>query len=553
MATATTQRPSIRRSADRLNVEYDRVSLDEQKTGRGTDSQYEESDAFALDQWGRPLDRRYSDVGISAYSGVERPDFNRLCRDIVADAIGTLTVWHADRLTRDPAEALLIIDLCLAHDVRLYSVQRGGEYNLRRAQGKADFLHDIIDANKESAHKGERVALARLRQAKNGEWGGGVRAYGWGIETGRVTNRCVNPKAPIAERAYEERPVLDMGQHNTEEAKEIQHWESELSATKGNMSALLRDMKEREVLTVSAKDGRKYRRGKKTFEGVSNWHSRTVKQILLSPRVSGHAVYKGEIVKYNAYPPIIPDERRKALIVLLNDPARRTATGNVPKWFGSLIYECPHCTTDPDEPVTCTVRKSATKVDVYRCKKCGRGRQSAVLLDAFMERVVIARLSRPDVADLVKPVKDIDLDSLRDELMDIEARRTELATEYGQKKLTMSEWQTARAELNARVEEINAEMLEGVQDDPLAPFALNHAAAAETWQGLSLARRREVLRLLYRVELKPVMRRMGRRPKGAPKEELDLSKLIITPRVEGACPIDLSPFMARQVRQTQAA
>ncbi|MEU4150853.1 recombinase family protein [Streptomyces sp. NPDC026659] len=552
MATATTQEPSIRRSADKLNVAYDRVSLDEQKTGRGTDSQNDENEAFALDTWGRPLDRRYSDVGISAYSGVERPDFNRLCRDMVAGVIGTVTVWHADRLTRDPAEALMFIELCIKHGVRLYSVQRGGEYNFRRAQGKADFLHDIVDANKESAHKGERVALARLRQARNGEWGGGVRAYGWGVDTGRVTNRCINPKAPIAERVYEERPVLDMTQHNGEEAEEIQGWETDLTATKGNVSALIRTLHERGVLTVSAKDKRKYRRGNKEFEG-GNWSGRTVKQILLSPRVSGHAVYRGEIVKYNAFPPIIPDERRKALIVLLNDPARRTAGSNVPKWFGSLIYECPHCTTNPDEPVTCTVRKSATAVDVYRCKKCGRGRQSARLLDAFMNRVVIARLSRPDIADLVKPVKDIDLDSLREELAEIEARKTELAEEYGRKELTMAEWKTARATLNARVEEINSEMVDAVQDDPLAPFAANHAAAAETWQGLSLARRREILRLLYRIELKPVMRRMGRRPKGAPAEELDLSKLIITPKVEGARPIDLSPFMVRQVNHTQAA
>jgi DNA invertase Pin-like site-specific DNA recombinase len=535
---------------DRADVGYDRISADEQKTGGSTDSQWQENEASALDLFGRPLTRRYSDVGISAYSGVERPDFKRLCRDIVARRVRTITIWHADRLTRDPAEGLLIVELCLTHDVRLYSSQRGGEYNFRRAQGKADFLHDIVDANKESAHKGERVALARLRQARNGEFGGGVRPYGWGVDTGRVRNVCANPKAPIAERVYEERPVLDMGQHNPEERDEIRLWETELLSTKGNLTALIRGMKARGVKSVSEKDGRKYRRGKKTFEGVSNWHNKTVKQILLSPRVSGHAVYRGEIVKYNAFPAIIPDERRKALMVLLSDPARRTATTTAPKWFGSLIFECEHCTSE-DAPVFNTVRKSATGVDVYRCKKCGRGRQSARLLDDFMTRVVIARLSRPDVADLVKPVKSIDFDALRKELAEIDAARTELAAEYGARRLTMSEWATAREGLNARVEEINSEMAEAAQDDPLAPFAVNHAAAAETWQGLSLARRREILALLYRVELKPVMRRMGRRPNGSPPEELDLSRIIVTPREEseGGKPVDLTRFAVEQQRQ----
>jgi DNA invertase Pin-like site-specific DNA recombinase len=540
--TIPTQTFASKAAIDRMNAGYDRVSLDEQKTGRGTGSQNEENEAFALEEFGRPLDRRYSDVGISAYSGVERPDFQRLCRDAAAGVIGTVTVWHADRLTRDPAEALLIIELFRAHKVRLYSVQRGAEYKLNRAQGRADFLHDIVDANKESAHKGERVALARLRQAKNGEWGGGVRAFGWGVDTGRVRNVCVNPKAPIAERVYEERPVLDMSQHNEEEAAEIRHWESELMATKGNIAALIRDMKKRGVKSVSEKDGRKYRRKGKVFEGVSTWHNRTIKQILLSPRVSGHAVYRGEIVKYNAYPAIIPDERRKALITLLNDPARRTASTTVPKWFGSLIFECPWCTTDPDNPVTCKVRRSATGVPVYRCGDCGRGRQSARLLDDFMERVCVARLSRPDIADLCAPVKSVDFDALREELKDLEARKSELSQAYGARQIDMAEWSTARAGVIARIEEINTEMLDAAQDDPLAPFAVNHANAQETWNGLSLARKREILRLLYRVELLPVGRRMGRRPKGAPAEELDLAKIVVTPNVEGAKPIDLSRF-----------
>src|SRR5258708_7499815 len=73
---------------------------------------------------------------------------------------------------------------------------------------------DVNEAEYESEHRGERVALARKRQARNGDYGGGVRPYGWGVDTGRVRSVCVNPKAPAMERRYEDRPVLDMTRHN---------------------------------------------------------------------------------------------------------------------------------------------------------------------------------------------------------------------------------------------------------------------------------------------------------------------------------------------------
>ncbi|WP_329274758.1 recombinase family protein [Streptomyces sp. NBC_01451] len=529
---------------DRLDVAYDRVSLDEQQTGGTTESQWGENQGWFQDTFERPLTRRYSDVGISAYSGVERPDFNRLCADMAARSVRTVTVWHADRLTRDPAQALYFIDLCIAHSVRLYSTQRGGEYNFHNPQQHADFLTDVVNARKESALKAKRVGLARLRQARNGEWGGGVRPFGWGVDTGRVTNKCLNPKAPIAERQYVERPVLDMTQHNKGEAAEIQTWATELPGTQGNIAALIRSLKARGVETVSTKEGRTYKHGKKEFTG-SQWSSRTIVQILLSPRTSGHSVYKGEIVKYNAFPAIISDEQRKALLILLKDPARRKQTGNQPKWLGSLIYECPHCTTDENDPAIMTVRKSATGVDVYRCRNCGRGRQSAELLDDFVARLCITRLSRPDVSSLVKPVKEVDFKGLREELTELEAAKTEAAQAFGARLIKLPEFTTACATSDLRIAEINKELAEAVQDDPLAPFAVNYGNAEQVWKGLSLARKRETVRLLYRIELQPLMRRAGRPPKNAPKRELDLSKLIITPRGKGAKPIDLSRFKVK--------
>ena len=59
--------------------------------------------------------------------------------------------------------------------------------------------------------------------------------------------------------------------------------------------------------------------------------------------VVGHAVYRGEIVRRNAYEPILHEDLRQALITLFGDPARKTSPGNTPKWLGSLIYRCRKC------------------------------------------------------------------------------------------------------------------------------------------------------------------------------------------------------------------
>ena len=72
------------------------------------------------------------------------------------------------------------------------------------------------------------MAIARKRQARQGAYGGGVRPFGWGVDTGRVRSVCVNPKAPPMERVYEDRLVLDMTRHNEAEAAEVRRWADDL-------------------------------------------------------------------------------------------------------------------------------------------------------------------------------------------------------------------------------------------------------------------------------------------------------------------------------------
>jgi Resolvase, N terminal domain len=81
---------------------------------------------------GLTIARSYVDNDLSACSGVERPEYGRLLADIAADQIGTLVIWHANRLHRSTEEVNAFIKLARAHRVRLYSTTKGAFYNLKR-------------------------------------------------------------------------------------------------------------------------------------------------------------------------------------------------------------------------------------------------------------------------------------------------------------------------------------------------------------------------------------------------------------------------------------
>jgi len=314
----------------------------------------------------------FTDNDRSAFSGVERSDYQRMIKGIRSGHIGRVIIWHADRLHRNSDEVGPFVRLARDHGVSLHSVARG-EYRLGTADGRRALRDDTSGAEYESDHKGERVALARKRQARTGAFGGGVRPFGWGAATNRVRSVCTNVKAAPADRVYEDRPVLDMTKHNPAEAEIIRGWAKDLLAGVP-MNQILRGLAAAGVATSTG----------------GAWSSRTIVQILVNPRTSGHSVRGGEIVKRNAFEVIIPDDTREALITMFADPARKTAPGNAPKWLGSMFYECGVCLDES----TMTVRRNGSGAPIYRCRSRGHCARLAVPLDEAMEEIIIARLGQ---------------------------------------------------------------------------------------------------------------------------------------------------------------
>ncbi|NUW33646.1 recombinase family protein [Nonomuraea sp. SMC257] len=480
-------------------VDYCRISYDKRGDSEGVETQHLEN-VESAEELCEEITGTYVDNDLSAFSGVERPEYQRLLADMAADKVRLIIVRHADRLHRDVEEVTQFIKVARAHKVKLYSGMKGSFYNLEKAAGRKELVADTLSASYESDHRGERVSDARKRQARNGVYGGGIRPYGWGVDTGRVRSVCINPRAPISERRYEDRPVLDMTQHNEEEAAEIQRWAKELLAGVPT-DQLLRDLAKRGVKTASQNDGRSLKRRGKVME-AQGWSARTIKQILTHPRTSGHAVHQGKIVRRDAYKPIIPEDTRQALITLFADPARKKSPGNTPRWLGSLIALCDRC----DDGTVATVRNNSRGEPVYRCRSKGHCLAKAEALDAYLARVLVKRLSREDVQDLLPVNVDVDVAALREEIVTLNQAKKNAA-----RKFALNQWDEETADevittATARIAEIRETFRQASADSPLAEFAASDDAQ-RTWDGLSLGRKREILKLLVTVKLLPTDRR----------------------------------------------
>lgn len=85
----------MREEPQRVDAEYARISLDKRGAAEGVETQQAEN-ADAAGELGLTIARSYVDNDLSAFSGVERPEYGRLLADIAAGKVGTLVIWHEE-------------------------------------------------------------------------------------------------------------------------------------------------------------------------------------------------------------------------------------------------------------------------------------------------------------------------------------------------------------------------------------------------------------------------------------------------------------------------
>lgn len=419
----------------------------------------------------------YSDNDLSAYTGGHRPAYAQLLSDIESGKIQGLLAWHPDRLHRRPIEHEHFIDLVERKNLQIQTVT-AGHYDLSTPSGRMFARSLSAYARMESEHKGQRIAAARRQAAIEGKHHGGVRPFGFekdGVEV------------------------------RMDEAREVVKAADEVIAGV-SLRAIVRDLNARGVPTAS---------------GRGRWTSQVLRAILISPRVAGKSSWHGEVVGDAVWTALVPEDRWRAVVAILTNPARRTpGAGGAVKWLGSGLYICGVC---GERKLRVGVSSHGRRT--YRCsnrndeRTTGHVTREAISLDDYVEKVVVGRLSQRGVVEHLATRSDsaLDIGVLQARRAELEARLDELASMHASGAITGRQLAVGTGALRSDLDDVERRLAVEVRTGPFTDLVgitdvEEHWFGADGHAGLPLGVRRAIVDQLIDVTVMPAPKGRALRP-----------------------------------------
>lgn len=463
---------------------YGRVSIDTRE-GRSVDSQLAVGREWAKRESHRIVGE-YRDDGISAFNAAKvRPDWQRVMDDIVARKLDILWVWEASRASRDRAVWAALIAACA--EARVLISVNGKNHDVTDPDD--GFVLDLgaAMAVRESAYIRKRVQRATLAAAGEGRPFGSI-PYGY--------RRVYDAKSGAPDRQVPDEQTAPI-------VKEIV---ARVLAGEG-LYTISVDLNRRGVPTPQmVRDQRLGREGVKR----GGWNNPKLRKLLSSPTMAGLRVHQGVVHGKATWEPLVSPADHVRVLQIINDPSRRTQRGTAPKYLLSGIAECGVCGG--------WLRRFPNRgKPSYGCAGVnntndGHVSRLAEPLEAFVVRVLIARLSRPDALELLAAPAD-------------EGRAVEAIRERGRLQATLKVLEDgfienpnpeAAAVFQRQVNAVTARLAEleplgEPREIPPVVADMIGADAATTWQGLSLLDQRQVIRWLMRIRVMRSSRRKGAR------------------------------------------
>ncbi len=391
-----------------------------------------------------PVTEVFTDNDISATSGKARPGFDAL----LASNPKRIVVWHVDRLVRLSKDLERVIDL----GVNVYAV-KSGHVDLSNPAGRAVAKTITAWAQYEGEQKATRQVAANLQRAQRGQVLWTRRPFGY--DRAGSTVRLVKSEAAEIRKAAQK--VLK-------------------GATVASIAA---ELNARGVTTTTG----------------GQWSVTSLKRALLSPRVAGRVVSKGEDYGVSGLA-ILDADTADRLAAVLRDPRRKVAPSTQVKHLLSGLAVCGRqgCA---DAPMFATSNPKGALV--YRCRSC-YGTRRLDLVDEVVMGVLVGRLSRPDAVDLLR--RDVDLDGIRERVVELRTRRDGLASLLAEGLLTAEAVRTQARRLTDEIEALERQVEAAARTSPLARV-LDSTDVAATLGRLSLLDLRDVLRSLLTIRIMP--------------------------------------------------
>lgn len=449
-------------------VIYCRISRDRIGAGLGVERQEADCRALAA-RLGFTVVSVLVDNDLSAYSGKPRPGYKRLLELVAAGEADAVLAWHGDRLHRSLSELEHYISVCEAREVPTFTAT-AGELDLTTATGRMHARIAGAVARHEVEHSIERQRAAKRQAAAAGEWGGGRRPYGYGVQTGMTTRLDRKTGEQVEVPIYDYNAVAP-----AEAAVVIEATDAILTGS--SLRALVADLNGRGLTTSTGR----------------TWQPSELRKVLLRARNAGLREHNGDIMGQATWPQLVPEEKWRALKSVLTDPARRTSHTTARRWMLSNLATCGVC----GGPLRVTLLASSRRsVPSYTCTAGRHVVRNAIELEALISAVVVERLSRPDAIDLLRPATtSVDIGVLYAEQASLQQRLDNLADDIDLDERTLARRTKA---LHSRLDEIKAALTEAGRGNVFAGL-VDAPDVAAAWDGLALARRRAVIDTLMTV------------------------------------------------------
>lgn len=396
-----------------------------------------------------------------------RPEYERLVADIRAGRICAVVTWHVDSLVRKRAELETFLTLADGNDVMLATVD--GAIDLGTPAGRAAALRAGIAARKNAEDRAnDRIRRNSAAAARGQVWRTGTRCYGY-----------------------------------TEDGLDVVPEEAE--AIRNVVNRILQGESVRSIVMGLNEAGHRTSWGK-------DWHSTSLRRLILNPRISGRRVYRGKTTKGN-WPAIITPQLQAQAAKALEERTRahgRQQIRSPRRYFltGGLLTcgLCGHALTS---------QPSGANKRAYVCRKgaglpgCGRIRIIADPIEREVAERVLTRLASPAVrrrlAAAISRVGSTGEPAAM-VLQRGESDLTILGRDYADHLIGRTEFLAARDRIQEHMDEAKSRLAAQAQLEQLPEP--DPESLAEWWTEADLSRRRDLVALvLDHIVVGPATRR----------------------------------------------
>ena len=406
---------------------YARISEDRSGSGAGVARQVEDCLQLAKER-GLNVVRVFEENDTSAYGRVPRPRWRELITMAERGEIDGIVAWHPDRLYRRLTDLEEVVDLVKTTRVNIFTV-KAGDMDLSTSTGItiAGIVASI--ASGEVRRMGERIARAHEAKAKEGQWKGGRRPWGY-TEDGVQVH-------PVEAEALRRAADLILSGRTIAEA-----------------ARLVKEMTGREIARTTLRDVLTSYRivGQRSYLPQTERDRRR----RLSPDHPDAAKLSEPLVFLAVWPAILDMETWSALRSKFNRVEQKAGRAPRPRknMLAGLLAcgKCANERADDGTPVTSVLQANAK---AYVCQRCGQVSINKAPIEQLIIEKVTERLRTAPKALLADgPSASRDWTS---EIEKIEGREKDLTIAYTEGLLTLEGYRDGLAMLREKRGQITDE------------------------------------------------------------------------------------------------